>query len=1124
MIRIFVLSVCLGLSSIYAEDSRSQTRIDINVQDAALKEVFENIERKTDYIFFYPDGVQQSKRKVSIKARNESVVNILQQVLRPDYTFKIVDRQIIVSLSRNAAPLEDNSETAHTVQSIVTGHIRDIDGAPLPGVSVFIKGSGKGVVTDFDGNYNLEAAIGDVLVFKYLGMETQEVAVRNFEPLNVMMKENVDELSEVVVTGYQTQERRTITGAMAQLKSEVIQEIPVQSFDQAMQGRMAGVLVQSASGLPGGPISIQIRGQGSISAGNSPLFIVDGVEVNSEDSASNVSASNPLDFMDPNDIESIEVLKDAAAASIYGAQAANGVVLITTKSAKAGPTKFTVGYRKGVVTPLEFLEMLNTQQYLNVRMEAVSNLNPDWSSEQARTEVLRQSLLPITLTDAEIAALPTYDWQKEAFKPAFSDKVNVAMTGGSDKTKFRISGSYEKAEATIAPNDFTRGSLYIRLNHDVNDKLNLWLSTTLSQVNRNAGYRSYGSYAYFSSPQYTASLMLPFLAIKNEDGSWNAPVRFPGNAPYNALQAAEYNTQLARTRNLFGVFRLTYKLSDKLQFQSRFGLTYRNYDTEFYIDPRSQEGANRAGYKSFRYQNSNIFTNSTTLTYDTTFTGGHQLNALAGVEYRGYNRQRVGATSEGFPTYQFRYMSSASTILGAYENGTENKRAGAFSQVNYNFRKKYMVSGVLRYDGSSRFGADNQYGLFPAVSVGWDIAREGFMRGQSVANQLKLRLSYGETGNSAISDFASRALWDGSASYGGLPGTVRTQLANDDLRWERNVSYNIGLDFSLYKKILYGSVDIYRRLSKDLLINTPVAWHSGFADIYRNVGEVKNEGLEIDLNSDLIKSGDFKWTANFNIAFLKNRVTKLYEGVVEVGEEGEEAVEEVVSLPGSPGIRVGWPLQTNFRHQYAGVNAATGKPMWWHGEDRLSYAPGTQGGASYTPHGRGSRLSDYFGGLSNSFSYKSFELDVFFQYDMGRELYNTTNTRIYTNGSQQTNSLLRAYEESWKYPGQITAFPRPIDAGFEHLAADHTRSSNRFLEDASYIRLKQISLKYNLPRKYMIKGLDSFSIYATATNVLTWTKWTGYDPEFYIADSNFTSNTGQIPQTRNFIFGVDLSF
>ncbi|WP_461534035.1 SusC/RagA family TonB-linked outer membrane protein [Sinomicrobium sp.] len=1120
MIRIFVLCVCFGLSSVYAEDSRSQTKIDIEVRNADLKEVFENIESKTDYVFFYTDMVEHSNRKVSINAKNKSVVEILREVLSPDYAFKIVNKQIVVSMSKN-----DDLSSVSAVQSEIRGTVKDLDGGPLPGVSVLIKGTTKGVVTDFDGNFSIDAAQGDVLVFTYLGMLDQEVTVKDSSPLNITMREAATELDEVVLTGYQVQEKRTITGAMSSLKSEVIQNIPVQSFDQAMQGRVAGVLIQSASGVPGGPMSVMVRGQGSISAGNSPLYIVDGVEVNSEDSANNVSASNPLDFMDPNDIESIEVLKDAAAASIYGAQAANGVILITTKSAKSGPTRFTVGYKKGVVTPLEFLEMQNTQQYLHGRMEAVANLNPSWTYEQARSEVLRQSLLPLNLTDAQIAALPTYDWQAEAFKPAFSDKVNVAMTGGSDRTKFRVSGSYEKAEAAIAPNDFTRGSLYVRLNHDVNDKLNLWLSTSLSQVTRNAGYRSYGSYAYHSSPQYMAPLIAPFIPFKNEDGSWNAPPRLPGDHPYNAIQAAEYNTQLARTRTLFGVFRLTYKISDKLQFQSRFGLNYRNYDTEFYIDPRSQEGGNRAGYKSFRYQNSTIFTNSTTLTYNTDFTGGHQLNALLGAEYRSYHRQRVGASSEGFPTYQFRYMSSASTILNAYENGTDNKRAGVFSQVNYNYRKKYMLSAVLRYDGSSRFGADNRYGLFPSISAGWDVARENFMDGQNIINQLKFRASYGETGNSSIGDFASRALWDGSGSYGGLPGTVKTQLANDDLRWERNVSYNLGLDFTLRKKILYGSIDVYRRLSKDLLIQTPLAWHSGFASIYRNVGEVKNEGLEIDLNSDIINTKNFKWSANFNIAFLENEVTKLYEGVVESEDEtGEQLTEAVVSLPGAPGIRVGWPLQTNFRHQYAGVNAATGKPMWWSGVDRISYAPGAQGGGSYTPHGRGSRLSDYWGGLSNTFTYKDFTLDIFFQYDMGRELYNSTNTRIYRNGSQQANSSLRAYEQTWREPGQITAFPRFIDGGIEELSQSHYRSSNRFLEDASYIRLKQVMLKYNLPKKYMIKGLSSLSIYATATNLITWTKWTGLDPEFYIEDSNFTSNTGQIPQTRNFIFGVDLSF
>ena len=1124
MIRVFALSLLFGLSCIYAEESHSQIRISIDVKDAELKEVFENIERKTNFIFFYTDGVDNSKRKVSIKANNETVAKILEEILRPDFSFEVVDRQIIVSPARGTVDPTALPGNTGSIQSLVTGVVQDLDGSPIIGASVYIKGATTGVITDFDGKFSLQAALGNTLVFSYLGMRPQEIVVTGFTPMTVVMQEDVSELNEVVVTGYQTQEKRTITGAISQMKAEEIANLPVQSFDQALQGRMAGVLVQGGSGNPGGPIRVEIRGVGSISAGTQPLYIVDGVEINSEDAASNVAATNPLAFLNPDDIESIEVLKDAAAASIYGAQAANGVVLITTKGGKAGPTRFSVNYEKGITTSMPLMEMLNSQQYLDVRMQAVGNANPGWTPAQVRTQVLEQNSLPITMTDADIAALPSYDWQEEAFDVGLHDKINLAMTGGTERTKFRVSTSFEKTEGSVAPNDFSRGSLYIRLNHDVNDRLNLWFSTNLSSVTQNASYRSYGSYAYFSSPQYTAPHMLPFLPIYNEDGSYNAPYeRFPGQLPYNALHGTEINTQVARTKNLLGNFRLSYKILDNLTWQTRVGLNYRVYDTEFYIDPRTQEANARGGYKSFRYQNSYVFTNSNTLVYDTSLMGGHNINALLGVEYRAYQRQRVGASAEGFPTYQFRYLSSASTILDAYENGSQNKRAGAFGQLNYNFKKKYMVSGVLRYDGSSRFGLDNKYGLFPAISAGWDISRESFMDNQNWARQLKLRLSYGETGNSSISDFGSRALWNGSGSYGGQAGTLRSQLGNEELRWERNVSYNLGLDFTLAKKFLYGSVDAFQRTSKDLLLNTPLPWTSGFSNIYRNVGEVQNKGLEIDLNSDLVNTRNFKWSANFNISFLKNKVTKLYEGVVETADD-EETTEEVSSLPGSPGIRLGWPLYTNFRSQYAGVNAATGKPMWWYGQDRLTYTPGSQGGTSYTPHGRGNRLSDYYGGLSNTFSYKDFSLNVFFQYDMGRELYNQTNVRNYGNGSVQRNTLERAYDLSWQQPGQVTAFPRPIDGGVEELASDGNLASTRYLEDASYIRLKQILFKYKLPKRFMPKGLTSFDAHFSANNVLTWTKWTGYDPEFYIDDSNFTSNTGQIPQTRSFVFGINVGF
>lgn len=1127
-------SILLFLIHLFATSAVPAQIMTINEKNLTLKTFMDIVSKKTKYRFIYTNEDLRLAKTQDFTIENRDVKSVLETYFKDQpIDYKIVDNTIVLSKKLVGASVRTAPPPAK-VQEMVRGKVTVQLGnsqEASDGATVEVKGTSRRTFTNREGNFAIVARPGDVLVFTYMGYKSREVKVTSSSAvLNIMLEEDIVGLDDVVITGYQEQEKRTITGSMSQIKAEDFEGMPIQTFDQAMQGRMAGVLVQGVSGVPGGPMKVEIRGQGSISAGTDPLYIIDGVEINSEDAATNINASNPLSFLNPDDIESIEVLKDAAAASIYGAQAANGVVLITTKSGKAGNTRFSAEYYTGITSPIQLLPVMNSQQYLRVRTEAVANMNPAWSSERVRSEVLSEAQLPLTMTDAEIAALPSYDWQGEAFQTGQAHNMQFVMSGGSEKTTFRLSGSYNLTEGNVIGNTFNRGTMNLRVNHDINRKMKLQATVNLSHITQDGSYRSWGAYSYFSSPQYTSPYMLPFLPIYNEDGTFNAPIeRFPGGFPYNAIQVTDVNTQQSRTANMLSNLRYTYDITRELKFESRFGLNYRMLRTEFYIDPRTQEAYARQGYKSYRVQPSTTFTTSHTLVYNKSIQKVHNINALLGTEYRDYQQYRVGATSEGFPSYQFRYVSAASTILGATEQWTGNRRLGFFTQANYNFNKRYMLSGVLRYDGSSRFGADHRFGLFPSISGGWDMAREPFVKNLRWLQQLKFRGSYGTTGNSEILNFASLALWNGAGSYGGQPGTRTMQIGNSDLRWEKNVSANIGLDFSAFRRRLYGAVEVFHRRSSDLLLNTPIPFTSGFASVYRNTGEVVNKGLEVELNSDIIKNKDFKWTSSFNITFLNNKVTRLYRGINEDGtdEEGDAFEEvEVNVLPGSNnGIRVGWPLHTNFVNQYAGVNAATGRPMWWVGEDRISYAPGAQGSASYTPHGRGNRLSDYFGGLNNKFTYKNLVVDIFIQYDMGRELYNSTNVRMYRNGEAIHNSSERAYDERWLAPGQVTAFPRPINGGIEPLSISGTSTSTRFLEDASYIRFKQIALNYKFsPRSISSWKLSRLEVYAQAVNLFTITKWTGYDPEFYIDDSNFGSNVGQIPMSRVVTMGVRAGF
>lgn len=992
---------------------------------------------------------------------------------------------------------------------LIQGVVLDDLGDPLPGVSILVRGTTRGTTTDIDGNFSLQVGPNAVLVVSYLGFKTQEVTVGNQSRLQIRLDQQLSDLTEFVVTGYGVQEKRAITGAMSSLKGEVIQNFPVVSADRALQGQISGVNIMGANGVPGGPVQIQIRGVGSITAGSQPLIIVDGVQLNMAEGASN-TASNPLAFLNPNDIESIEVLKDGAAASIYGAQAANGVILVTTKSGKSGKTQFNLNVFSGITEPMPTVDMMTSQQFFDARLTAFNNQFPNRTPEANRAILLPQLGFPATFTDAEIAALPTYDWQREVFKTGVTHNIELSASGGNDNTTFFISGSHNYTEGNVVVLDFQRSTARFNLNHKVNQRLNFRLDANLASIRQNGITGSAGSTGAFAAPHYSGPMMLPWIPVFLEDGSFNAPIEgFPGNMDRNAISEQFLNDLYSRTNSIISNFQANYKISDNLNFRSFWGLDYRIIDQTNYTDPRTRSGfASRGSLNIQNRQNVNFITNQT-LTYNKKIDGGHNLNSLLGVEYRSDVREISSVSGQGFPTFQFRTMQAAAVITSATANWTGFRRFGAFTQVNYDYNKRFLLSGVLRYDGSSRFGADNLFGWFPAISGGWNIHEESWLTDKSWIDQIKLRVGYGETGNDAIGNFDSRGLYGGlaAANYNELPGIRPTGIANTFLRWERNVTTNIGVDYGFFGGRVSGAVEVFRRMSKDLLLDTPLPWNSGFSNVTQNVGLLKNEGLEIEFQTRNIVKRDFTWTTNFNITFINNEVMDL----------GGDDV-----LPGDQSVRVGHALRTNVFVEYAGVNSATGRPMWFDANGDITYNPVLPGDLRVFGNG----LSSYFGGLTNTFTYKGFSLSTLFIYDFGRELSNSGQMQFwFRNGQDNRNSLRSIYEARWTEPGQVTNVPRPIGGGAEQLGRNKNAASSRFLEDASFIRLRQLSMTYDLPKPLLTRmKLRSAQIYAQGANLLTFTSWSGYDPELIIGEDDFSSTQGALPQTRAYTLGIQVGF
>lgn len=993
------------------------------------------------------------------------------------------------------------SAVAFAQSRVVTGTVTSSeDNQPIPGASVVVKGTTIGAATDLDGKYSVNVPQGNnVLVFSFVGSTSQEISIGNQSTINVVLAPDTKTLSEFVVTGYGTQTKREVTGAVSSVRGDLIENLPMQSFDRALQGRAAGVQVASANGLPGGAVNIRIRGTGSINAGNQPLFIVDGVQINSNDNA-NFTQSNPLAFLNPNDIESMEILKDAASAAIYGAQAANGVIIITTKKGKQGKAQFTFNAYTGSTNPIKNLDVYNSQEWYQLRKESFVNAGQNIPEARTLSGMGRlpanwRSLTPEEL-DAIAGELPTYDWQREMIQTGRLQNYEMSVSGGDEKTTFRLSGSYNYQESTFKPVDFQRGTLSLALTHKANERLTFENSINISTFEQNVPFATSG--AFLGNPAFSASAVLPHNPIYNEDGSFNTAIA--GVLGQNVAQVNAFNSGLQRSNTLVGNLAANYRILDNLVFRSVVGLDYRIVQGENYRDPRTPDGAGVRGRASAQSNWNTNFITTQTLNWNKTYNGVHNVSGLLGAEYRSETNESITGAAIGFPSFQFRTIQSGATPESVSGFWTGYRRVGTFASVNYDYKKKYLFTATARYDGASRFGANTRYGFFPSVRAGWYIKEESFLRNSEAVSELKLRASFGRTGNDQIGNFAARGLYGAAGNYSGAGGIRPTGLENADLSWEVNESTNLGIDYGFFGNRLTGAMDVFVRNSKNLLLNQPVLALNGYGSITTNVGQLRNRGFEFELTSVNIDRAGFKWTTSFNYTYIENEVTQLYGGLD--------------FLPTNPGIAVGYSLGTHFTQEYAGVNPATGRPMWFD----INGNPTYQTVAADRVY-LGNTLPSHFGGLQNSFSYKGFDLTVFFNYEYGRVINDGQYNFLRENGTRLTlNALREVADRRWTQPGQITDIPRPFVNGPEVRGVNMNTGSATLLK-ADYIRLKQLTLAYNFqPNMLRGLGLRQARIYAQGVNLFTYTDYPGYDPEFLGAA------TGILPQTKNYTLGVQIGF
>lgn len=981
----------------------------------------------------------------------------------------------------------------------VTGTVTGKDnGFPLPGVSVTVKGTSTGTQTDANGKFTVSASSGATLVFTYIGYAKQEATVGSATSIAISLEADQRALNEVMVTGYGTvQRKREVTGSIATVKGSEFENLPIQSFDKALQGRAAGVQVTSTSGQPGGGIQIKIRGNATINGSAQPLYIIDGVQVASGGLSGSTSA-NALGGINPDDIENIEVLKDAASASIYGALAANGVVIVTTKRGKLGKTQFKATAQYGVTKAINPYELLDADQWVALRAEALGNQSARLGGSYA--DGVRAAYdAYYGVGNSRPANFPSYDWVNAIFKKGSVQQYDLSASGGDAKTKFFISGSFNNTDGTVIQSNYRRGTVRANLTHNISDKLSIESSLNLTGTqtigpSTNAGFFTNGT---FTGALFTA----PINAIYNPDGSFNTALK--GSTTANIVQNQTLEARKSGVFQTISNMALNYDIIQGLRARAFAGIDFSDVN-DYNLRPATLPVSSSVGGTGSEQARRNINWNMNySLNYSKRFNDVHNFSAYALYEYRQQTNTVLSAAAQGFPNPLFTLIGNAATPTTASSTYESFKIASLAGQVKYDYKDKYLFAANYRYDGSSRFGANKRFGSFYGISGGWRLTAEDFLKSATFLSDLKLRASYGVVGALPTNNFGSLSLYGSGGQYVGQPGLRPTQLASPNLTWEESKQTDLGIDFAFFNNRIAASVDVYNKKNTGLILGRTLPGDSGFSSVLENAASVQNRGLEIQLNTVNVIYRGFQWATNFNISFNENKVLSLPAGTPELTVSAD--ANSYVNI-------VGKPLNSIRTYQYAGVNPADGRPMFYDKNNNITYSPTTADLKIV-----GDLNAKIFGGFGNTFTYKGLSLDVLFQYQYGNEATLPTGQVLEASGAAEDNQTTNQLNR-WTTPGQITSVPRAFQDWVEPGGYDPTNLSTRYVQTASYIRLKTATLSYVLPQKLTQRlHIPKLSLFVSGLNLVTWTNFRGDDPE------NVGTSLNQYPNPRTFTGGITLN-
>lgn len=1046
--------------------------------------------------------------------------------------------------------------TGITQQKVaVTGTVVDAStGEPVIGASISLKGTTTGVITDLNGRFVLSAPVGRVIRISYVGyMPLEQKITASSQKLSIRLQEDNTSLNEVVVVGYQEMKKKDLTGSVSKVDMNDLTSTPIGSFDQTLGGRVAGVNVTSNEGMPGESMNIVVRGNNSLTQDNSPLYVVDGFPV---EDASIASTINPAD------IESIDILKDASATAIYGARGANGVVIITTKKGKVGRAQIT--YDGSVTTShvTRLIPMMDAYEFVKLQAE----MYPDRATAETGGYLMDYNGKQWTLDDYR--NIPQYDWQKEIFRTAMMQNHNVRLTGGQESVRYNASMSYYNQDGVLLNSGYSR--FQTRVNTIIRrKKLTINLTTNYSRSVQSGSSPSTGSYTGMNNLFYSVwgyrPVTYPNKSLSSlMDNTTDDAVDASNDYRFNPIMSLknEYRKNYVNNLQLNGF--VEYEVIKGLKVKVSGGYTYDARKNDQFNNSKTRYG----GVTSTDKVNAQVvrnerltWLNENTITYQTNIKRKHYFNALAGITFQNSDYEYYSFRTIHIPNESLG-MAGMSEGQAANTNSLKSSWAmmSYLGRLNYNYRSKYYATVSFRADGSSKFSKGNRFGYFPSGSLAWNFTEEKCMESvKGIISNGKLRLSWGLTGNNRIGEYDHYALLqvlkakkgdyisNGSIPSGVYPfdndntnvGTVPVSLPNKDLKWETTEQWNLGLDLGLFNGRINITADIYRKTTRDLLLDASLPLSSGFYSATKNIGKVRNDGLELTLNTINIKTKDFTWSTDFNIAFNKNKVLELAENQLALltapyFDQNYNSQMSYIAKVGLPmGMMYGYiyegtykyddfnksgssyTLKTGIPHFSTETNTQPGMPKY-----KDLNGDGIINSSDRTIIGRG--LPIHTGGFTNTFGYKGFDLGVFFQWSWGNDILNAN--RLFFESSNNKQRELNQYAS---YAGRWTADNPDSDIPAATTSASNRVISSRIVEDGSFLRLKTITFGYTFPKKWISKvRLSNARVYVAGENLWTWTNYSGYDPEVSIRNSALTPGLdfSSYPRSYSLSFGVSLGF